>query len=75
MSVKKKRGVRMTVATLSPRLKRERLSAVAANEAEQVILTIGRKKIPMISLENDENGNIILDRERHPDIYDWLVNG
>jgi DNA-damage-inducible protein J len=28
-----------------------------------------------IALPADEDGNILIDREKHPDIYDWAVNG
>lgn len=42
---------------------------------EQLIEAINKKNIPTITLEADENGNIIIDKELHPDIYDWAVNG
>ena len=28
-----------------------------------------------ITLETDEDGNVIIDKDEHPDIYDWAVNG
>ncbi|MDR1702648.1 MAG: type II toxin-antitoxin system RelB/DinJ family antitoxin [Sporomusaceae bacterium] len=42
---------------------------------EQLLATIRKKNIPKVRLECDENGNIIIDKEKHPEIYDWLVNG
>ena len=30
---------------------------------------------PKVRLETDENGNIIVDKDLHPHIYDWVVNG
>ena len=33
------------------------------------------KGIPIEMLEADEQGNIIIDKEKHPDLYDWAVNG
>jgi len=31
--------------------------------------------IPIEALEADEQGNIIIDKEKHPDLHDWAVNG
>jgi addiction module RelB/DinJ family antitoxin len=33
------------------------------------------KHKPSIRLEADENGNIVIDKEKHPQVYDWAVNG
>ena len=34
------------------------------------------KRNPQIAtLQTDENGNIIIDKNQHPDMYDWAVNG
>ena len=42
---------------------------------EQIIATIRKKNTPKVRLECDDKGNIIVDKEKHPEIYDWLVNG
>ena len=42
---------------------------------EQLAGLILSKNIPRVKLEADENGNAVIDKEKHPDIYDWLVNG
>lgn len=42
---------------------------------EQLVNLIVNKNIPNIRLDADENGNIIIDKELHPEIYDWAVNG
>jgi DNA-damage-inducible protein J len=42
---------------------------------EQLIEAIRKKNIPEVRLECDENGNLIVDKEKHPEVYDWLVNG
>ena len=35
-----------------------------------------RKSNPrVVELGADENGNIIIDKNKNPDIYDWMVNG
>ena len=36
---------------------------------------IKQKGIPNITLPADENGNAYIDKEKHPDLYDWAVNG
>ncbi|MCL2087299.1 MAG: type II toxin-antitoxin system RelB/DinJ family antitoxin [Oscillospiraceae bacterium] len=42
---------------------------------EQLIATIREKRKPAIRLESDETGNLIVDKDKHPEIHDWLVNG
>ena len=42
---------------------------------EQVIAAIRAKNIPEVTLETDENGNIIIDKEKHPELHDWALNG
>ncbi|MCL2605367.1 MAG: type II toxin-antitoxin system RelB/DinJ family antitoxin [Defluviitaleaceae bacterium] len=42
---------------------------------EQVTAAIARRNIPRVKLEADENGYAIVDKDRHPEIYDWAVNG
>jgi DNA-damage-inducible protein J len=34
-----------------------------------------RKGIPVITLEDDGNGNAFIDKDKYPDLYDWAVNG
>ena len=36
---------------------------------------IRQKNIPNVTLSADENGNAYVDKDEHPDIYDWVVNG
>ena len=48
---------------------------VAPTLEEQLSAAIARKNIPRVKLEADENGNAIVDKDAHPDIYDWAVNG
>ena len=42
---------------------------------EQLIEAIKRKNIPAVKLEVDENGHILIDRDKHPELYDWAING
>ena len=48
-------------------------SAMALDE--QLIAAIRKRNMPKVRLECDSNGNIVVDRETHPEIFDWLVNG
>lgn len=49
--------------------------AVVSTLDERIAGAILNKNIPRVKLEADENGNAVIDKEKHPDIYDWLVNG
>jgi DNA-damage-inducible protein J len=42
---------------------------------EQLLGAIKRKGIPNIALPADENGNAYIDKEKHPELYDWAVHG
>jgi DNA-damage-inducible protein J len=34
-----------------------------------------RKGVPIETLDANEHGSIIIDKEKHPDLHDWAVNG
>jgi DNA-damage-inducible protein J len=43
---------------------------------DEQIRTAALKRNPKrITLQTDENGNVIVDQVQHPDIFDWAVNG
>ena len=42
---------------------------------EQLLTAIRRKGIPNIMLSADENGHALIDKEKHPELYDWAVKG
>ena len=42
---------------------------------EQIVAAALKRNPRRISLPTDENGNVIIDKEKYPDIYDWAVNG
>jgi antitoxin component of RelBE/YafQ-DinJ toxin-antitoxin module len=48
---------------------------VAPALEEQLTAAIAKRNLPRVKLEADENGNAIIDKDMHPDIYDWAVNG
>ena len=43
---------------------------------KQIIEAINKRSdIKTVELEADENGNIIIDKDLYPELYDWAVNG
>jgi len=48
-------------------------AAITLNE--QLIATIRKKNISKVRLECDESGNLIVDKEKHSELYDWLMSG
>ena len=48
---------------------------VALTLKEQLTAVIEKKNIPRVKLEADENGYAIVDKDKHPEIYEWVVNG
>ena len=45
------------------------------SQQEWLKSALHRKGIPLETLEADEHGNLIIDKEKHPDLHDWAVNG
>jgi hypothetical protein len=43
--------------------------------AAALFAAIKRKGIPTITLPADENGHAYIDKEKHPDLYKWAVEG
>ena len=47
---------------------------VVSPTIDEQIATAALKRNPKrVSLPADENGNVIIDKEKHPDIYDWTM--
>ena len=42
---------------------------------EQIVAATLKRNPKRVTLPVDENGNVVVDKEQHPDIYDWAVNG
>ena len=42
---------------------------------ERIIAAVKRKTPKEVELSTDKDGNILVDKELHPEIYDWAVNG
>ena len=42
---------------------------------EQIIAAALKRNPKRVILPTDENGHVIIDKEKHPDIYDWAANG
>jgi len=49
--------------------------SVAQSSSNDLLDLIKRKNIPNVTLLADENGHAYIDKEKHPDLYDWAVNG
>ena len=48
---------------------------VAPTLEEQLEAAIVKRNIPRVKLEADENGYAIVDKDKHPEVYNWAVNG
>jgi DNA-damage-inducible protein J len=42
---------------------------------EQIVAAALKRNPKRVTLPSDENGNVIIDKEKHPVIYHWAVNG
>jgi len=42
---------------------------------EQIKAAALKRNPKRVMLQTDENGSVIVDKEKHPDIYDWALNG
>ena len=45
------------------------------SQKELIKAALLRKGVPIETLEADTHGNIVIDKEKNPDLYDWAVNG
>jgi DNA-damage-inducible protein J len=49
--------------------------AAALSLDEQIIAAALKRNPKRVTLPTDENGNVVIDKEKHPDIYEWAMNG
>ena len=42
---------------------------------ERLTEAIWRSNPERVEVGVDENGNILIDKDKHPDLYDWAMNG
>jgi hypothetical protein len=42
---------------------------------EQIVAAALKRNPKRIKLTADLDGNILIDKEKHPEAYDWAVNG
>ncbi|MCL2185786.1 MAG: type II toxin-antitoxin system RelB/DinJ family antitoxin [Treponema sp.] len=42
---------------------------------EQIIAAAIKNNPKMVELTADKNGNILIDKKLHPEVYDWAENG
>ena len=48
---------------------------VAPTLDEQIVAAALKRNPKRVSLATDENGSVIIDKEEHPDLFEWAVNG
>jgi len=54
----------------------ERPTPVAeSTQEERLARMLLNKDIKRVKLEVNEKGHIMIDKDKHPDLYDWAVNG
>ena len=49
--------------------------AVNPSIDELIAEAIWKSNPKKVEVDVDSNGNIIIDKDKHPDLYDWAVNG
>ena len=42
---------------------------------EKIVAAALERNPKRVKLETDKDGNVLIDKELHPDIYDWAENG
>jgi len=42
---------------------------------EQIIAAVKKRNPRKVDLTADKNGNVHIDKEKNPEVYDWVVNG
>ncbi len=45
------------------------------SNGEKLLAAIKRRGIPSKSIEVNDEGQILVDKKKDPDLYDWAVNG
>jgi hypothetical protein len=48
---------------------------MTADLDERILAAALAKNPQRIVLDADQDGNLIIDAEKHPDIYNWVVEG
>ena len=42
---------------------------------EQIVAAALKRNPKRVTLAADDNGNVIIDKDAHPDIYEWAIGG
>ena len=42
---------------------------------DELLAKLAKQGTPVTVLEVDENGGLVIDKDRHPHLYDWVMNG
>ncbi|MDR1204958.1 MAG: hypothetical protein LBL26_05700 [Peptococcaceae bacterium] len=49
--------------------------AAAISLDEQIVAAALKRTPKRVTLPTDADGNVFIDKEKHPDIYEWVANG
>jgi len=49
--------------------------AAALSLDEQIVAAALKRNPKRVALPTNENGDVIIDKEKYPDIYEWAMNG
>ena len=48
---------------------------VSSTLDERLVEAIWKSNPERVEVSVDDNGNIFIDKDKHPDLYDWAMNG
>ena len=71
-------GIRMTIEViimLSGKRSLPFKPTVTPSTDELIVNAIWESNPKKIDVGVDNDGNILVDKDKHPDLYDWAVNG
>jgi hypothetical protein len=70
-------SVIITALVLLYRMRGKIMEALLIRETldEQIAATALKKSGKAVKLTADADGNLIIDKDLHPELYDWAVNG
>jgi len=61
--------------TLSKKTNKSATTTAPPALDEYLFAKLAKQGTPVTMLEVDENGGLVIDKDRHPHLYDWVVRG
>ena len=62
-------------ATLSKKTNKSAITITLPTLDEHLLAKLAKQGTPVTVLEVDEKGGLVIDKDRHPHLYDWVVRG